>query len=280
MERTLSFTEIRRALAGLDEPRSLASFERRARAEMAVLCGIAGVALLSVLFSLRSMRDLPEGSETAFAAAPAVEVALASERREAPGQALANLASAPVGEPREVARESDVEALEPEPLARSAQAQAADARGEASWFAEYSALAGAEDLARAFDGAFGSTGTDAQRLAALRVSYERELPGTSALFERAAGLGEPVGPAAVSWLERRASRELRARELLESLTLSPTLRDETRAASARALIASVDDSEAARIVARLGRDRSDLVYEHARAALADRTREREREELR
>ncbi|MCY3001583.1 MAG: hypothetical protein NTV21_07250 [Planctomycetota bacterium] len=280
MERTLSFNEIRRALAGFDEPRSVAAFERRARAEMAVLCGIAGIALLSVLLSLRSMRDLPEGSEIAFAAAPAVELTLVGERREAPQEAFANLASAPVSAEREVASESEVEALEPAPLARPAKVQAADARGEASWFAEYSAVASAEELALALNAAFGSAGTDAQRLAALRVSYERELPGTSALFERAAGFGEPVGHAAVAWLERRASREARARELLESLTLSSTLRDETRAASARALIASVDDGEAARIVARLGRDRSDLVYENARAALADRTRERAHEELR
>jgi len=280
MERTLHFIELRRALSGRDEPRSVAAFERRARAEMAVLCGIAGVALLSVLLSLRSMRDVPEGTETAFAAAPAVELALVGSRREAPQGALAELASAPAGAQRDVASESAAEALEPEPLARSAKVQPADARGEASWYAEYSALTGAENVALALGAAFGSAGTDAQRLAALRVSYERELPGTSALFERAAGFGEPVGPAAVAWLERRASREARARELLETLTLSPTLRDETRAASARALIASVDDSEAARIVARLGRDRSDLVYENARAALADRTREHEPEDLR
>lgn len=277
MDRSLSFNEFRRAFSGFDEPRSVAAFERRARAEMAVLCGIAGVALLSVLVSLRSMHTAAEGSESALAAVPSAEPELALERREAAVEALENaLADAT----RDVASESDQEASEPEPLERHPASKPSDARNEASWYAEFSAVAGAEDLALGVAAAFERDATQAQRMAALRISYERQLPGTAALFERASQGGEPLSNAAVNWLERRAPREIRARELLESLTLSPTLRDETRAASARALIASVDDGEAARIVARLGRDRSDLVYENARAALADRTREREPEALR
>jgi hypothetical protein len=274
MERTLSFNEIRRALSGFEEPRSVAAFERRARAEMAVLCGIAGVALLSVLLSLRSMQELPEGSETAFAAVPTAQAEFAAERREAPTELQANLVVAGPAAARAIAAESDLEAGEPEPLARPVKLEAADARGEASWFAEFSAVQGAEELALRAAAAFEADGTQPQRMAALRISYERQLPAAPALFERAASLGEPLDVAATRWLERRAPREALARELLESLALSPTLRDETRAASARALIASVDDREAARIVARLGRDRSDLVYENARAAFADRTSER------
>jgi hypothetical protein len=280
MDRSLSFHEFRRALSGFDEPRSLAAFERRARAEMAVLCGIAGVALVSVLLSLNSMRAVSQGPETALAAAPQEQVELASERHEVPAEVFASLQAPQADVARDVAAETELEASEPEPLARPNGPQAADARGEASWFAEFSALSGAEELALRLAAAFEDGTTHAQHMAALRISYERDLPGNAALFERAAALGEPLGTSAVDWLERRAPREARARELLEALTLSPTLRDETRAASARALIASVDDGEAARIVARLGRDRSDLVYENARAALADRTREREPEELR
>lgn len=280
MDRSLSFNEFRRALTGFDEPRSVAAFERRARAEMAVLCGIAGVALLSVLVSLRSMRELSEGSETALAAAPRAQAELAAERHEVPAEALVVVQDAQADLARGVAAETALEATQPEPLARPNGPQAADARGEESWIAEFSAVSGAEELALRLAAAFEGDTTVAQRMAALRISYERQLSGTPALFERAAAVGEPLGTSAIDWLERRAPREAHARELLESLTLSPTLRDETRAASARALIASVDDREAARIVARLGRDRSDLVYENARAALADRTRERAPEDKR
>lgn len=260
----------------LSEPRSVAAFERRARAETALLGIAAALALLSVVVSLRNMEFLP-GVGAAELEGPAMpaeerpqEVASAAVPSTDPQTQSTRAALAP---------SAPTEALLDEPVraARRAPAERAAWR-ESDFHAEFSALTGTEELSQRAAGTLVGAGPRAEQMAALQVSFERHGGAAADLFVQAALVlpddsdrrGESVPRAAIHWLGERAPCQPAARSVLEAVALAREVSPELRAASVRALVSALPEEELPRVAAHFARERDEIVHASAQAALDSR----------
>ncbi|MCC7011237.1 MAG: hypothetical protein IT454_01635 [Planctomycetes bacterium] len=249
------------------EPRSLAAFERRARAETTLLMVVAALAALSVVVTVRRMEVLPQAEPATIQGTTARDLTEAAslERAVVPSRS----------------RQSEFEAAQ-EALALGGRPRprAPTARSERDFYAEFLAAGSAEELAVLVDAALSEPRSRAEAMAALRAAYDVRHPNAAAYFVRAAAEfdacgdehGESLPRASVQWLSERAARDGAARANLEAIAVAANVPAEVRSASARALIATVPEPELRRIEALFAHERDDHVFEGALAALDTRRR--------
>lgn len=250
------------------EPRSLAAFERRARAETTLLVVVAAFAALSVVVTVRRMEVLPR-SEPATAIGPAARTSSVQE----------NLVRAVEPSHRESAPTEASVALELEPHRDAANMDAAlEARSERELYAEFLALESAEELASRAEQTLAAPKSRAESMALLRAVHDTQHPRSAEWFVRAASEldcasnehGESVPRAAVHWLSQRAGRDESARRTLEAIAISQVVPLDVRSAGARAWIASVPETELRRIEVLFANERDETLFEGVSTALDSR----------
>jgi hypothetical protein len=265
MNANAQLLSLRRTFELDGELRSVAAFERRARAEAALLCAVAVLGLVSVLVSLARMGAL---ESMQAAATPAVEGA-AESRMPTDNGWMSTRSSVPMVEVCE-----EIPALLPKPRAAERAA-----RSERELRAEYLAVADAKELALRVAEALRPEVARAEQMAALQATVLRGLPEASELCVRAAlqlplesnEQGESVPRALVDWLARRARLEAGSRQTLEAIAAAPRIDSQVRAAALRAWIDALPDDELGSAAARFGREADDVVYASAVSALEKRS---------
>jgi hypothetical protein len=228
---------------------------------------LAALAVVSVAASVWSMRAPGSGApvEPSAAATLAEPRGAASERAAAPAPSTAPATAGDDAPPLA-------------PAARPADRQ----RWKERDF--YDELLVEPDLRRRAVEVLAGDGPQAEKLALLRVAFERDPGLAPELFERAVtslpdagdAHGESVPRAAVEWLAERAPREPRARAILERLAWDAEGEAPAAALRARcvlALLSSAPESELPRLRGRLAGERDDELHASA-ARVLDARRER------
>jgi hypothetical protein len=265
MHAPLELPPIARLLAN-DEPfRSVAAFERTARAETALVCTVALVGLLSVLVSIVRMGSL----EPLEAAASPVALREHAESSSVDAGRRSMLPLAASAEDRD----AELPALQARPRPED--------RGrwtEHDHRADYLAFASAEELAEHVASLLVPDGNRTQQLAALQALVLRELAAAPDLGARAArelpldstSVGESVPRAFVAWLGRQGARSITARKVLDSIAADARVDAQLRAAALRAWIAVLPEDELEHAAIRFGREADDTVYASALSSLEQR----------
>jgi hypothetical protein len=265
MNASAQMLSLRRSFEFDGEPRSVAAFERRARAEALLLCAVAVLGFASVLVSVARMGAL---ESMQAAATPAVEGA-AEGRMSTDNGWMSTRSSVPMVETCE-----EIPTLLPKPRAAERAA-----RGERELRAEYLAVADAKELALRVAEVLRPEVARAEQMAALQAAVMRGLPEASELCAQAAlqlplesnAQGESVPRALVDWLARRARVEAGSRQALETIAAAPRVDSQVRAAALRAWIDALPENELGTAATRFGREADDVVYASALSALEKRS---------
>ncbi len=265
MHAPLELPPIARLLAN-DEPfRSVAAFERKARAETALVCAVALAGLLSVLVSIVRMGSLEPAQ---VAASPLEHPAEAGASALEAGQRSILPASAVADD-----RDAEIPALQPR-LKTEERAR----WSERDYREEFLAVPSEQELAERVATLLAPDGNRTQQLAALQVLVLREVTMAPDLGARAArelpldstSVGESVPRAFVAWLGREGARSITARNVLDSIAADARVDAQLRAAALRAWIAVLPEDELGLAAARLGREADDTVYASALSSLEQR----------
>lgn len=262
MHASLELTPLARVFDGHDSFRSVAAFERTARAETALVCTVALVGVLSVLVSIVRMSSL----EPLQAAASPVEL---GEQAETSWSAVGQRVTLPVVSSADD-RAAELPTLQPEPRPEERSRWT-----ERDYRAEYLAFGSAEELAQHVASLLVPEGDRTQQLAALQALVLRDVSVTPELGARAArelpldstSAGESVPRAFVAWLGREGRRRITARHVLDSIATDVRVDSQLRAAALREWIAAMPEDELWLAAARFRREADELVYASAQSSL-------------
>lgn len=265
MNASAPMLSLRRTFELDGELRSVAAFERRARAEALVLCAVAVLGLVSVLVSVAQMGAL----ETVQAAATPALASTAEVPPPTDNGLMSARSSVPMVEVCE-----EIPALPPKPSAAERAA-----RSERELRAEYLAVADAKELALRAAATLRPEVARAEQMAALQAAVMRGVPEASELCVQASlqlplesdAQGECVPRALIDWLAHRARLEPGSRQALEAIAATPRVESQVRAAALRAWIDALPEAELGNAAARFGREADDVVYASALSALEKRS---------